>query len=291
MAVTRRRSTVPRFRAAHPVELLLLNQAEDLRLQRERKFPDLVEEERAALGHFDPAQFSRVGAGKSALLVAEEFVLEERFRDRRAVDGDEGAFGAGGELMNGARQQFLSRSAFPEDQDGGVGGRHALDLQEGVLQTLARAHQARQRHALLKLLLEQECAALETTSVQGAVDEEHEMVGVDRLGEEVRSALADRLHRILDGAERGHDDDVGFRAGLEGGLEDVEAASRRELEVGEHHAERRPGQRPFGLVGVGTRLDGQPVTAQGLGEGVSKGVLVFDDEDVYQGREAIETDG
>ncbi len=60
-----------RLRATHPLELLLFERPEDLRLERKRKIANLVEEERAAMGELEPAWLALCGAGESPLLVAE----------------------------------------------------------------------------------------------------------------------------------------------------------------------------------------------------------------------------
>ncbi len=58
-------------------------------LQIERQLADFVEKNRAAMRQSEAslALFSR--AGKSALFVAEQFALDQRRRDRRAVDFDQ----------------------------------------------------------------------------------------------------------------------------------------------------------------------------------------------------------
>ena len=50
---------------------------------------DLVEEERAAVRVLDQARPRRCRAGEGAARVAEQLVLEQRFGERRAVEGDE----------------------------------------------------------------------------------------------------------------------------------------------------------------------------------------------------------
>src|SRR5262249_38959487 len=68
---------------ADPSDLVLLNRAEELRLECERRLGDLVEEERAAIGLFEEAFSRRDGAGERAARVAEELALEQRLGDRR----------------------------------------------------------------------------------------------------------------------------------------------------------------------------------------------------------------
>src|SRR5207248_1005165 len=78
------------LRGAERIVLLRLQQLEQLRLRRERDGADLVEEERAVLGRRDlpvePSGRRRV----RALQRAEELALDERLRERAAVELDEG---------------------------------------------------------------------------------------------------------------------------------------------------------------------------------------------------------
>ena len=82
---------VQRLRAADALEPPLLERAQNLGLQRERQVADFVEEQRAVMRELELAGLARHGAGKGALLVAEELGLEQVVGNRRAVDRDERA--------------------------------------------------------------------------------------------------------------------------------------------------------------------------------------------------------
>ena len=82
-----------RLRAAEPLELALLEEAEKLRLDDEAHLTDLVEKERAAGRLLDPPRLRLEGAREGALLEAEELGLEEVLGQRRAIDRDEWARG------------------------------------------------------------------------------------------------------------------------------------------------------------------------------------------------------
>src|SRR4030095_15938859 len=76
-------------RAPDGADLVLLEDAEQLRLQGGAHVADLVEEDRAAVGLRE--QPRRIGdrPGEAAAQVAEQLALEERVGERAAVDGDE----------------------------------------------------------------------------------------------------------------------------------------------------------------------------------------------------------
>ena len=69
----------------------------------QRHVADLIEENRALIGLFE---FSNVAPGRSserALLMSEEFRLDQFRGDRRAIQGDKWTFCAAAALVNRAR--------------------------------------------------------------------------------------------------------------------------------------------------------------------------------------------
>ena len=76
--------------AADTIDLVLLEHAQQLRLQRRLHLAHLVEQQRAAVRQLELAELARRRAGERAALVAEELALEQLARQRRAVDRDEG---------------------------------------------------------------------------------------------------------------------------------------------------------------------------------------------------------
>ena len=69
--------------AADPLELALLQHAQQLDLHVERQVADLVEKQRAAVGQLEPAGPTRHRAGERPLLVAEQLRLEHARRPGR----------------------------------------------------------------------------------------------------------------------------------------------------------------------------------------------------------------
>ena len=114
-----------RLDAADPLDLALLERAQDLHLHAERHVADLVEEERAFLGELETSGTRPDGAGEGAALVAEQLGFEQTFGDRGGVDGDQRAILARAQPVDGARQDLLARAALALDQDGQVGRRRA----------------------------------------------------------------------------------------------------------------------------------------------------------------------
>src|SRR5262245_44767089 len=111
---------VDRHRAdpAEPLDLALLQDAQELRLQVEAQGADLVEEQRAAVGELEAAELLGVRAGEGALLVAEQLRLDQRLGDRRHVDGHERLPAALAPRVDRPRYQLLAGAALARDQDG-----------------------------------------------------------------------------------------------------------------------------------------------------------------------------
>ena len=96
---------VDRAVAAEPRELAVLQDVQQLGLQRRRHLADLVEHDRAVLRELELADARSAGAGEGAALVAEQLALEQVGRQRRAVDLDE-------RLRCGARDRRCSSRAM-----------------------------------------------------------------------------------------------------------------------------------------------------------------------------------
>ena len=110
------------------------------------KLADLVKENRSALGGMNLPQARLHGAGEGAAGMAKELGFYQRFRNRRAVDGDEWLVGTRAELMHGLGDQFLSGAGFPGDEHGsGVPG-DCTDQRGELPHGLAGADHSGQRH-------------------------------------------------------------------------------------------------------------------------------------------------
>ncbi len=64
---------------------MLLENAQNLRLDGGAHVADFIQEQAAPVGLFEPSDALAVRAGERALLVPEQLGLEQRFRKRRAV--------------------------------------------------------------------------------------------------------------------------------------------------------------------------------------------------------------
>ena len=103
--------------AADPLDLALLEHAQQLGLHGGRHVADLVEEERAALGLLELAEVPGARAGEGALLVPEQLRLDQLGRHRGAVERHEGRERARALAVDRTRNQLLAGAGLADDAD------------------------------------------------------------------------------------------------------------------------------------------------------------------------------
>src|SRR5260370_29788606 len=96
---------------------------QQLRLQSGRQFPDLVQEERAAVGHGDLAHRIPDGSGKRAPDMTEELAFQQLGRETWTMDRYEGSGGPVAVCVNGPGQDSLAGTALTREEHGRFAGR------------------------------------------------------------------------------------------------------------------------------------------------------------------------
>ena len=142
---------------------------------------------------------------EGTLFVTKQLRLEQRLRDRRTVDRDERAIGAWAQRVQRSRKQFLPRSALALEEHGHVGrggAMQAIDtcFRRGSSPTIWGAPRRAASSSFSNNVLGRPCGGREC-----ALDQQQQMIGIDRLGQEIDCAFLHRHNRVLDAAERGHD--------------------------------------------------------------------------------------
>jgi len=125
---------------AERLDLLLLEGAQQLRLQTGRHLADLVEEEGAAVGAGEPAT-ARSHPGRHPLADAEQLRFEQRLRNGSTIDRDERLPRTRRGEVQCAGQQLLADPGLADDQHRQVAGGERLHL--GV-ETPGRSRDPRQ---------------------------------------------------------------------------------------------------------------------------------------------------
>ena len=107
--------------AADAHDLALLQNAQQVGLRLQADVADLVEEYRSAVGNLELALLAILRARERAFFVAEQFALQQRLRQRAAVDRHHRMETPRAGGMDGARHHFLAGAALAGDEHGGVG--------------------------------------------------------------------------------------------------------------------------------------------------------------------------
>ena len=92
---------------------------------------------------FDAADAFALGAGERTALMAEQLAFEDGFRNRRAVERDEGVSRARAEIMQAARDLLLAAAGVAANQDVDVGAGQFQYLTAKVLHCPRDAQQHR----------------------------------------------------------------------------------------------------------------------------------------------------
>src|SRR5437667_4733192 len=108
----------------------VLQYVEELGLQGERQFRDLVQVDRALVRELELAGLAAVGAGERPLFVSEELALHQPLGNRGTVDLDEWPLGAGRPGMDGPGDAVFAHPAFAAEQDRRIRVRDVLDDRE-----------------------------------------------------------------------------------------------------------------------------------------------------------------
>src|SRR5262245_32746685 len=113
--------------ASHARESEVLQHMEELGLQRERQFCDLVEIDRAFVRVLELPGLTTMGARECAFLMAEELGLQQSLRDGGAIDLDEGPLAAHRCRVDSTCDEVLAHAALAANQNGRVSVGDALD--------------------------------------------------------------------------------------------------------------------------------------------------------------------
>ena len=105
------------FAGADRGDLACVEDLKEHTLGARREGVDRVEEECPFARLFKDAGVGRLGSREGAGTMSEERALEQRFRDRGAVDRDKGRRGVGSEAVEFARPSLFSRAGLADNAD------------------------------------------------------------------------------------------------------------------------------------------------------------------------------
>ena len=210
--------------------------------------------------------------------MAEDLRLDQRRRDRAAVEGDERLVATPRQRVNRVRDDFFSRSRLADDEDVRVGVRDHLDLFEELLHPRRLADQMPERAHLLELTAKLEDLLLHHLLVFDGLEDDLQAREVDRLGHVILGADLERLHGRVDGGVAGEDDDGDVRIVFLDAVQQIEAAAVGELQVDDGDVGDHPGDRgPPGLDRVGDFRFVAPLLDH-VGHAGAGGAIIVDDQ-------------
>ena len=172
------------------------------------------------------------------LRVAEELALEERLGDGGAVDRHERAVGRLLLAWIAFATSSLPVPLSPVMSTVASVGAILHDAPEHLADRSRAADDVLELVALLELDREERHLAGEAAVVDRLADLDEQFLLGERLLDVVERAEAHGLDGALDGAVRGHHDDLGHRLRRLDGAQDVDAVVRAHPEIGEHDVVR-----------------------------------------------------
>ena len=263
-------------RAADPLEILIDQHAEDLRLRLQRHVGDFIEIERAPVRLFERADTSRPVGGR---FDAEQLALHVLGRDRGRVEDDERTVGAHRVGVDEARRQLLARPGGAGDQHPRIGGPQPLDdaleiddRRGGADDAIGRAR-ARAQVADL---------AFQPRRLQRPLGHQNQAIGFERLFNEIVRAELDRRHRGLDVAVAGDHHHRHVAVLLLDDLEQLQTVEPRALQpdVEQHEMRTARLDRRQRLVGIARQTGRVAFVGENARNELTNVVLVIDDQNI-----------
>src|SRR5262245_34972045 len=145
---------VDRLRTSEPLDLTFFEHAQQLDLHVRWQIADLVEKDRGIVSQLEASDLPGERTGEGTLFTAEPLTLDERARNRRAVDAHHHPPPARAHVVNLRRDELLAGAGLAEQQHGRIGGCHLPRLLEDAPERLTLTDDHARPDALLDLALE-----------------------------------------------------------------------------------------------------------------------------------------
>ncbi len=260
-----------------PPHHAVLDHPKQLGLQGERHLGQLVQEEGAAVGGLQQAGLVAVGAGERALAVPEDLGLEQGLRQRRAVDRHHRLLGPTAVFVNQLGKDFFPGSAFPADEDAGVGGSDFPGQLDGFLKERRYPDQP-ERTALavlfLHLLTQLAGFPVHHDRVRSPADQHLQMGCRERLGQVVPRPGPECLDARAYTRVAGHDHDNHVGIGLQRSLQQLQPGDLRHVQVDQQNVELPLPEQGDGFLAATGERHHEAIHLQYAGAAFPQGALV-----------------
>ena len=211
--------------------------------------------------------------------MAEQLALEQRLRDRRAVDGDEGLAAARRLRVDRARQHLLAGAALARQQHRRLEAGGALHHLEHLDHRLGGRHDRVFAAGALDLAAQQLIGAPQALALAGLAQREQHLGGREGLREIVVGAALHGLDRELRGAVGGHQDHGRLGQPPHQLGQQLEAVHPGHAQVAEHELGGRDLELAQGRLGVGCADGFIALGREHQLEALAQGLVVVDDQD------------
>ena len=264
-----------RLHPAHAFELALLDGAQELHLHLDRDLPDLVEEQRAAIGQLEAAGLALHGAGERPFFESEQLGLDQLARDRCAIDLDERPVAAAGLFVQRGCDQLLARAALALDQHRGGRVRHLGDDLLQLDHPLALADDLGEPPPWL---VGNDVPGVQVGLARGLGDDRLQLGMLERLGDEVEGAGLHRLDGAVHAAVRRDHDHRYVRVGDHHLAQQRQSIHPWHHQIGDHHVGAVAVERRQCFLAVRCDLDLVTLALQRGREDLAEALFIVDDE-------------
>src|ERR1700686_477089 len=227
------------------------------------------------------ADFARPSAGKRAAFVAEQFVFDQSFGNRRAVQSHKRLLPSVRQVMDGAREELLAGAAFAEEQSGRIGSGYALHLLADPANGGMLADNARKSIARSVLFAKQQILAQQLLLTRGALHQQFQMIEVHRLLQKIEGAFLHGGDRFVDGAEGGEENHGNRRVGLFCLAQDVQPGSPGHFQIRDDQEIAARAYLLDGRAAVRSFLDNVAGALQRFSQHGAQFIFVFDKKERF----------
>ena len=230
------------------------------------------------MGLHEEARPRRARVGEGAADVAEELALEERLGHGSTVDRHERPLLASAAAMEDAGDHLLAGPALAGHEHARVGVDHPVEKLSDPAHRTAVADELVEALRLPDQVPQALHLFAQRPMLNRARERDRERVHLDRFGDEVVRARADRGDRRLEASEGRDHDHRYIGSARHDALAEGEAVHATHVEVGEHDVHLRAFERREGGLRRGLRAHVVAARAETGGDRLAHLALVVDDE-------------
>ena len=182
--------------------------------------------------HF--SDLSRTRTGISSAFMPEQFVFDETVGYRGTVQRHKSRMGPRTQMMNCARENFLARPAFTEQQDCRLRRGHALRHLACVLHRRMLSDDSRETIANRVLLAQQQIFTQQFLLLSRTLQQQFQVIEIHRLLDEIERAFFHRRDGFFHRSVRRHQNDRQRCFNLAGLTKDIQARTSGQFQVREN---------------------------------------------------------